>query len=128
MPLTTIVLLVLGLLMIQIVLQETSRYRFDLRAIVGNRDHPPPLSIIAGRLDRAKNNLLEALPFFLGLALLALSRHGEAALATQGAMIFLVARIAYVPAYLSGIPLLRSLIWLVANAGLIMMALSTIWS
>ena len=128
MPLTTTVLLVLGLLMIQIVLQETSRYRFDLRAIVGNRDHPPALSIIAGRLDRAKDNLLEALPFFLGLALLALTRHGDTALAEQGAMIFLIARIAYVPAYLSGIPLLRSLIWLVANAGLIMMTLAVIWT
>ena len=66
MSLTTIILLVLALYMVQIFLQETSRFGFDLWAIMGNRDHLPEMSIIAGRLERAKNNMLEALPFFLG--------------------------------------------------------------
>jgi uncharacterized MAPEG superfamily protein len=126
MTLTTIILLVLVLYMVQIFLQETSRFGFDLWGIMGNRDNPPEMSVIAGRLDRAKNNMLEALPFFLALALLALVKLGDTGEATRGALIFLVARVAYVPAYVSGIPVLRSLIWLAANAGLVMMALPLI--
>jgi uncharacterized MAPEG superfamily protein len=126
MTLTTIILLVLVLYMVQIFLQETSRFGFDLWGIMGNRDNPPEMSVIAGRLDRAKTNMLEALPFFLALALLALVKLGDTGEATRGALIFLVARVAYVPAYVSGIPVLRSLIWLAANAGLVMMALPLI--
>ena len=123
MTLTTIILLVLALYLVHLFLQETSRFRFDIRAIVGNRDHPPEMSIVAARLDRAKNNMLEALPLFLTLALLALVKGDATAQAAQGATIFLVARVVYVPAYVSGIPMLRSLVWLAANAGLVMMAL-----
>ena len=65
MTLTTIILLVLALYMVQIFLQETSRFKFDLWGIVGNRDNPPKMSVIAARLDRAKNNMLEALPELL---------------------------------------------------------------
>jgi uncharacterized MAPEG superfamily protein len=126
MSLTTIILLVLALFMAQIFLQETSRFGFDLWGIMGNRDNPPEISVIAGRLDRAKTNMLEALPFFLALALLALVKLGDTGEAARGALIFLVARVAYVPAYVSGVPVLRSLIWLAANAGLVMMALPLI--
>jgi len=126
MTLTTIILLVLALYMVQIFLQETSRFKFDLWGIVGNRDNPPKMSVIAARLDRAKNNMLEALPLFLALALLALVKGGDTTQAVQGATIFLVARVIYVPAYVSGIPMLRSLVWLAANAGLVVMALPLI--
>ena len=126
MNLTTIVLLVLTLYVVQIFLQETSRFRFDLRGIVGNRDVQPVPSVIAARLDRAKNNLLEALPIFISLALLALTRGGDQVAEAQAALIFLVARVVYVPAYVSGIPWLRSLVWLVSMFGLLMMALPMI--
>jgi uncharacterized MAPEG superfamily protein len=126
MTLTTIILLVLVLYMVQIFLQETSRFSFDLSGIVGNRDDPPRMSIVAARLDRAKNNMLEALPFFLALALLALVKGGDTTVAVYGATVFLIARIVYLPAYVSGIPMLRSLAWLAANAGLVMMALPLI--
>ncbi|HSM99953.1 MAG TPA: MAPEG family protein [Rudaea sp.] len=126
MTLTTIILLVLALYMVQIFLQETSRFGFDLRGIVGNRDNLPELSVIAGRLDRAKNNMLESLPIFLALALLALVKGSDTGAVTRAASIFLIARVAYVPAYVSGIPMLRSLVWLVAVASLAAMALPLI--
>ena len=126
MTLTTIILLVLALYVVQLFLQETAQFRFDLWAIMGDRDNPPEMSVVASQLDRAKNNMLEALPLFLALALLALVKNGGTSEAVQGALIFLIARVAYVPAYVSGIPILRSLIWLVGNAGLLMMALPLI--
>lgn len=126
MTLTTIILSVLALYMVQIFLQETSRFGFDLRGIMGNRDNSPDMSVIAGRLDRAKNNMLETLPVFLALALLALVKGGDMSKVTHAALIFLIARIAYVPAYVSGIPILRSLVWLTAVGALAMMALPLI--
>lgn len=122
MSLTTTILLVLGLYVVQLFLQETSRFGLDLRGIVGNRDKPPALSTLAGRLERAKNNMLEALPLFLGIALLAVAKGREAGLVANAASVFLVARIAYVPAYVSGIPMLRSTAWLVGVASLLVMA------
>lgn len=126
MTLTTIILLVLTLFGVQIFLQEVSRFGFDLRGIIGNRDNPPEMTVVAGRLDRAKNNMLEALPFFLALALLALVKGGDTRSVANAATLFLIARAVYVPAYVSGIPMLRSLIWLAGNVGLIGMALALI--
>lgn len=123
MSLTTIILLVLALYMVQIFLQETSRFGFDLRGILGNRDNPPELSVISGRLDRAKNNMMESLPIFLALALLALFKGVNQGEESRAALVFLVARILYVPAYVSGIPLLRSAVWLTGVAALVTMAL-----
>ncbi len=126
MALTTIILLVLALYMVQIFLQETSRFGFDLWGILGNRDKLPAMSVVAGRLDRAKNNLLEALPLFLALALLALVKGGDTSKVAHAALIFLIVRIVYVPADVSGVPMLRSLVWLVGVASLVMMALPLI--
>lgn len=124
--LTTITLLVLALYMVQLFLQETSRFGFDLWGIVGNRDNLPELSVVAGRLDRAKNNMQEALPIFLALALLALVKGGDTSEVAHAALIFLIARVIYVPAYVSGVPTLRSLVWLVGVAILVMMAMPLI--
>ncbi len=126
MTLTTIILLVLGLYVVQIFLQETSRFGFNLWGIVGNRDNLPEKSVVAGRLDRAKNNMQESLPIFLALALLALVKGRATGEVVQAAVVFLMARIVYVPAYMSGIPMLRSFVWLVGVASLVMMALPLI--
>jgi len=122
MPMTTTILSVLALYMFQIFIQEVSSYRFSVNAIVGNRDTPPDLSMIAARIDRAKNNMLEALPFFLGLALLTMVKGVETGLAAQGAMVFLIARVLYVPVYISGLSWVRSLVWIAGVGGLLMMA------
>jgi uncharacterized MAPEG superfamily protein len=93
---------------------------------MGNRDASPQESVIAARLNRTKNNMLEALPLFLGLAMLALVKGGNTSEAANGATVFLIARVAYVPIYAAGIPVLRSLVWLAGMAGLLMMALPLI--
>lgn len=123
MTLVTVVLLVLALYVVQIFLQETSLYRFNLWQILGNRDARPEPSVIAARLDRAKNNMLEALPLFLGLAVLALVKGVDKGMVTNAAIFFLGARTAYVPIYAAGIPVLRSIVWLAGMIALFIMAL-----
>lgn len=122
MTLTAIIILVLALYLVQLFLQETSRYRFHARQIMGNRDHAPDPSPLAGRLDRAKNNMLESLAMFLPLAWLALIHGGDTNLATHAALAFLLARVAYVAVYAAGIPVLRSLVWLAGIASMAVMA------
>ena len=107
MTLTSIILLVLALYVLQIFLQETSLYRFNVWQILGNRDERPEMSVIAARLDRAKNNMMEALPLFLGLALV---KEGDHSKVVTAATWFLVARTVYVPVYAAGIPVLRSVV------------------
>ena len=92
MTLTTIILLVLALYVVQLFLQETAHFGFDLRGIVGNRDKPPEMSVVAARLARAKNNMQEALPIFLGVALAALVKGGDTSNVAYAASIFLIAR------------------------------------
>ena len=128
MTLTTIILAVLALYVVQLFLQETSRFGFDLWGIVGNRDNAPEMTVLACRLDRAKNNMLEALPMFLTLAVLAVAKGRDTSGMTHAALVFLIVRVVYVPAYVSGIPILRSLIWLMGMGCLMMMALLLIWN
>jgi uncharacterized MAPEG superfamily protein len=68
----------------------------------------------------------ESLPIFIALALLALVKGGDTTATAHAALIFFIARVAYVPAYISGVPMLRSLVWLAGIAGLVMMALPLI--
>ena len=126
MTLTTIILLVLALYVVQIFLQETSLYHFNVWQILGNRDTRPEMSVIAARLDRAKHNMMEALPLFLGLALLALVKGADNSKVVQAATWFLVARAIYIPVYAAGIPVLRSMVWLTGMGAMLMMALAMI--
>jgi len=79
----------------------------------GPRDERLEPTGMAGRLYRAFNNMGEALMFF-AVAVVVVTLGNAATSATAlAAQAFLVARIAYIPAYASGIPLLRSVIWAV---------------
>jgi uncharacterized MAPEG superfamily protein len=128
---TTAILGVLGLFVLQTLLPATIRYLLAgpgtgarLKIALGPRDSQPPLSAAGCRAERALANMYEALPVFMGLALLLLIGGKPSELATQGAWIFLVARILYVPAYLAGIFGLRSLIWVVGWVGLLQMLMA----
>ena len=94
---------------------------------IGARDKPAePLGLAGGRVERAWRNFLETFPFFLGAVLMAnaLGKHGgQIAL---GAELYLWARLAYVPAYVFGIPVLRTLIWAASLVG-ILMVLRGVW-
>ncbi len=119
------ILAVLGLFVAQTFLPSAMRARSgedeQLRYLRSARDERPPAPVMAGRMERALRNMLEALPVFLPLALLAEIKGIEDGWALTGAAVFFFARLAYVPGYAVGIPLLRSAIWTVGLAGLVMM-------
>jgi uncharacterized MAPEG superfamily protein len=83
------------------------------------RDEPlPPLTGIAGRLERALRNFLETFPFFVALVLVAELAGIHNRLTEWGSFLYLGARVAYLPLYALGIPLIRSLVWNVATIGM----------
>ena len=72
---------------------------------------------IGGRADRAAQNQIEAMAMFLAVVLAA-QVAGKAPQAAFGATIFFWARVVYWPLYLAGIPVARTLVWLVSIVGL----------
>ncbi len=90
---------------------------------LGPQDEQREPNVLAGRLERALRNYVYNLPAFIALALtLAVTGLGTDATAT-GAALWFWARVAYVPAYASGLPLVRSIAWFASLAGLAMMVL-----
>jgi len=77
-----------------------------------------PLTGVAGRLDRALRNYSETFPLFAALVLVAHTAGRHSGLTESGAMLYFVARLAYLPLYAFGVPLVRSLVWNVAGLGM----------
>ena len=123
-----IIIAVLGVFAVQTLIAPAIQYfgadgplSSRLLVALGPRDMPPAKPAIAGRAERALKNMMEALPIFLTLAILAIIVNKADGVALTGAVLFLAARIAYVPAYMSGIVGVRSLCWMAGAAGLVMM-------
>jgi len=86
---------------------------------VGARDgEPRPLGGAAGRAERAFRNFLETFAFFAAAVLVAVAAGRTDAWTALGVQLYLWARLVYVPLYLSGIPYLRSLAWVVSVGGI----------
>ena len=87
----------------------------------GPRDaESPPPGKIAGRLMRAQANLFETLPIFAAAVIMAHIAGKDSALTALGAHLYFFGRLIYLPLYAFGVPYIRSLVWLVAAAGLVM--------
>lgn len=80
----------------------------------------PPAGKTTGRLQRAQKNLFETLPLFIGAVLIAHLGDRDGALTGWGVALYFWARVVYLPLYAFGVPYVRSLVWLVSLAGLIM--------
>ena len=120
------ILVALEVFFIQTLLAPIARWLFSsgthIRQALGPRDEQPPIPVWGERLDRALRNMIEAMFVFLPLALICEFNGIATGLAVWGAGIFVVARLCYVPAYVSGIPGLRSAIWTAGHTGLALMA------
>ena len=88
---------------------------------MGARDETlPPLNPVAGRLARAQANFLETYPIAM-VALLGVVIAGRTSEWTAiGGWIWLAARTIYLPLYGFGVPRLRTLVWAIGLAGILM--------
>src|SRR5690348_2594914 len=85
------------------------------------RDVPmEPLKGLAGRVDRAFYNFMETFPLFASVVLVAQFMGVHGPLTVWGAGLSLWARVIYVPIYMSGVHVLRTLTWFVSIAGIVL--------
>ncbi|SDG19910.1 MAPEG family protein [Pelagibacterium luteolum] len=87
----------------------------------GPRDEKRELGVMAGRADRALRNFAETYPAFIILALVAGIAGISNGLTQWGAGAYILFRLLYIPLYLLGVPYLRSLIFIGACIGLLLM-------
>ena len=86
------------------------------------RDKPVTLGLMAGRIQRAKVNLVENLMLFAPLSVLAEATHASPNSVGLGAIIFFVARIVHAATYLAGVTVIRTLAWLGGVVGCVIIA------
>ncbi|MFY9735684.1 MAG: MAPEG family protein [Rhodoplanes sp.] len=115
--------IVLGFVHIILASHAKSRV-YGYRWSAGARDQAmQPLAGVAGRLERALQNFGETFPLFAAAVLLAQVADRHNAFTVWGAQLYFWARVAYLPLYAFGVPLVRSLAWNVAAAGVFLVLL-----
>lgn len=114
------------LLIAQIVAQMLSYARdVGLDYAMSPRDSEDErISQLTSRLTRALKNLLETYPAFIALVLALAFTGKTGGWAANGALIWFWARVAYVPVFTAGIPMLRTAVWSVSMVGLLIMLTS----
>ena len=116
--------IVLGLVQLVLAAQVKNRQLGYIWA-AGPRDEPrPPVAGIPGRLDRALANFLETFPFFAAAVLIAHAAGRHDWMTEWGSVLYLAARVVYVPLYAFGVFLVRSLVWNVGTLGIVLILLS----
>ena len=102
---------------------KTRQYGTKWNISARDQELPPPHPVV-GRLMRAQANFFETFPIFIAAVILALSTEGIAApgqMTDLGAWLWLGGRVAYLPLYAFGVPVVRSLAWVVSVVGIVLM-------
>jgi uncharacterized MAPEG superfamily protein len=88
---------------------------------VGARDEelPAPQPIV-GRLARAQANFYETFPLYAAAALIVSVAHLNTRWTAIGALLWIGARLVYLPLYAAGVPYLRTAAWAVSLVGIVM--------
>lgn len=86
---------------------------------LGARDEEvPALNSLAGRLQRAEANFLETLPIAIIALMGVVVANRTSASTALGGWIWLGARIVYLPLYAAGVPVIRTIAFIVSIVGL----------
>jgi uncharacterized MAPEG superfamily protein len=91
-----------------------------LPKLAGNSDGLTDCEGWVGRAQRAHRNMLENLPLFAVLVLLAQMLGKADDMTAMGAQIFFYARVVYVGVYVAGLPWLRTGVWGASMVGMVM--------
>ncbi len=88
---------------------------------MGPRDTPPqPMSVVGGRYERAFKNLMETFPFAAAAILIATFVNRHNGYTVWGSQLYFWGRLVYLPLYAAGVPVVRSLAWLVSLLGIVL--------
>lgn len=95
-----------------------------LRYGLSPRDEQKSLTGIGGRVERAFANYMQTFPLFAAAVMMAhaTGRHGW--LTVTGAELYFWARLVYVPLYAAGIPVARTLAFVAAMLGIVLLLIA----
>jgi uncharacterized MAPEG superfamily protein len=111
---------VLGIVHIFLAVRFKTR-QYGTKWNVGARDEElPPLAPVAGRLARAQANFFETFPIFAAAALIVVLAGLDDRWTAIGAWLWLGARLVYLPLYAFGVPVVRTLVFLVSIVGILL--------
>ena len=115
----------LGLTLLQLWIIPMALNFKNLGWMMSNRDEDLDISsmLYLQRINKSTANLYESLPAFLALVLLSLLMGVDTSTA---ACVWLIARVAHLVFYVTGIGMLRTLSWLISLGALVCMACALI--
>ena len=100
-----------------------------LRYNAGARDEiMPPVTGVAGRLERALRNFLETFPLFAAAILIAHVVTAHNGFTLWGAWLYFLGRVLYLPLYAFGVPYIRSLAWNIATLGIFLVLAGIVYA
>ncbi len=91
---------------------------------MGPRDEGKTLTGIGARVQRAFANYMQTFPFFAAAVLIAHVAGRHSWLTVTGAHLYFWARLVYVPLYAAGIPVVRTVAFLVATLGIVLVLIA----
>lgn len=121
---TELLVLALGalLLLAHVLIAGNLRTRqYGTKWNMGARDEDlPPLDPVPARLLRAQANYQETFPIAVVALLGVVLADKASGLTAAGAWVWLGARVVYLPLYWAGVPKVRTLVWGVATAAILL--------
>ena len=94
---------------------------------MGPRDEEmPPPNPLVGRLERAQANFFETFPIFVAAVLIVQVAGLNNRWTALGAILWLAARIVYLPLYAFGVPVARSLVFTIGFAGMVVLLVTAL--
>jgi len=120
-PELTLLVWTVALAFVQVLVAvQGAMLQVGLSALVGNREPLLECKGWAGRAQRAQRNMIENLLLFAALVLVAVAAGRTNSMTLLGAQLFFWSRLVYAAVYIGGIPWLRTGVWAVSVAGLIL--------
>jgi uncharacterized MAPEG superfamily protein len=116
---------IVGLLHLGITTMMAQRYRPSDWG-VGPRDTPMPSQGTAARMERAYHNFTETFPLFAAALLAVVMQSKSGGLSHVGAILYVVARVVYIPLYAFGVAYFRSLAWVIATIGIVLLVIAAL--
>ena len=115
-------ILAFGALLLVIHIFTATRFKtaqYGRKWNVGARDEIlPPQSLVTGRSVRAQANFEETFPIAIVALLGVVLANRTTELTALGGWIWLGARVVYLPLYLAGIPVIRTIVYCISMVGL----------
>ena len=92
---------------------------------LGPRDEPgPKFGTVGARLDRALANFVQSFALFAAAVFIVTTLGKHLPMSVWGAQVYFWGRVAYLPLYAFGVPVIRTLVWTASTIGIVMVLLA----